>query len=91
MPNFHRVRDPRTGGHKMVLVSDPVDVQPIALQPPPSVTLEGGRTVYKCKLCTKIYRGQGVFAIHFGHAHKDVVVDKNTWRTYVENVHVPAP
>lgn len=90
MPLFHFHKDER-GNTRMVPVGD-AQFMPKPRPVKPGVDLAtAGSTAYKCKACEKerCFTTPAIFARHFSASHRDIYVDKDTWRDYFEIVVSP--
>ena len=49
---------------------------------------EGGAQLHKCKVhdCGVVFKTAAIFSNHFRGSHKDLAVEKDSWRSYVETV-----
>lgn len=88
MPSFLWVKG-ENGRNRMVPVSAaPLDDTPIAQ--PAALTLSNGtvKKLYYCAACTppKRFLKAGVAAMHFQRTHKELYVDRDSWRQYVKAI-----
>ena len=49
---------------------------------------EGGAQQYKCNVadCGRIFKTAAIASNHFRGSHKDLAVEKDSWRAYVDEV-----
>lgn len=87
---FHRRKDPVTGAYTIVPAEEPQSVQPITIAPPAGTTLKTAKPKrFRCTACETKFAALGIFSMHFNRRHKELVVDRETWRTYVETLEAP--
>ena len=88
MPHFLRQRDPQREGHFLMIEATAELLGQSVPQQPASPTLAPGSRAkrYVCTACTPHSRfaSVGVLSMHFQRRHKDLVEDRNSWRSYME-------
>ena len=83
MAHFWRIKDPVTGRFEMKQVDLPLQASPLGMNPMNSVTIAPSAR-HACAACTppRVFPTAAIMASHFNRTHKELVLDKDTWRKY---------
>ena len=86
MAHFWRIKDPATGRYEMKQVDLPLHADPLTL-PMNTVTIAPS-VRHTCTACTppRTFPTAAIMASHFNRTHKELVLDKDTWRKYDKGI-----